>query len=305
MIVVAGEALVDLVQTPDGAVAAQLGGGPFNVARTIARLVQDVTFLGAISNDRFGQRLFQRLVDDGVDTSATIRTELPTTLASAEVDATGAASYRFYIDGTSAPSLAHVPDGMATPSAVHVGTLGLVLQPMASTLMRYVEAVSPATTIMVDPNCRAAIIDDRLQYLDCLQQVYRCAHIVKISTDDAEYLSPGTDPVDVARELLSHGPRVVLVTAGAEGTTAVWADDQTVVPARPVQVVDTIGAGDSFGGGFLAWWIGNGLGIDELADHRLIVAGVAAAQQVAAFTCQQAGAEPPRRDQLPPQLAGT
>lgn len=299
MIVVAGEALVDLVQSLDGSVTAQLGGGPFNVARTIGRLNGSVTFLGAISNDRFGQRLLRRLIDDGVQTDGTTLTDAPTTLASAELDADGAAAYRFYIAGTSAPSLDRVPEGVEAPTAVHLGTLGLVLEPMASTLLRYLDQLPAPTLVMLDPNCRPSVIDDRSAYVRRLDHAYQNAHVVKISTDDAEYLAPNTSPVDTARAMLRAGVRVVLVTAGSEGTTVVTSTGQTTVPAVPTVVVDTIGAGDSFGGGFLAWWVANGLGVDDLHVHATVVAAVDAAQQVAAFTCRQVGAEPPRRAELP------
>jgi len=109
MIVVAGEALVDLVIDTQGAVIAKLGGGPYNVARTLGRLDQSVTFLGAISHDRFGTQLFDQLTADGVLADAIARTDLPTTLAAAELDEHGSATYRFSLQSTSAPSLREVP----------------------------------------------------------------------------------------------------------------------------------------------------------------------------------------------------
>lgn len=301
MIVVGGEALIDLVLDIDGSVSAKLGGGPFNVARTIGRLGGTVSFLGAVSNDRFGTRLFQRLVADGVDTTAVVRTERPTTLAAAEIDEGGAATYRFYLDGTSAPALDRVPPQLTNPSAVHVGTLGLVLQPMATTLLDYVEQLPPQTLVMLDPNCRERVVTDRDRYLTDVNRACRRSHVVKISTDDASYLSPDSEPIEYARRVVRDGARVVLLTAGGDGTWVVTPAHETLVPTAPIAVVDTIGAGDSFGGGFLAWWVGNEFGIDELGRHELVVAATEAAQQVAAFTCQQAGAEPPRRAQLKPE----
>ena len=131
MIVVGGEALVDLVIDPDGAVTAKLGGGPFNAARTIGRLGGEVAFLGALSGDRFGSLLHRQLLDDDVDDSLLQFTELPTTLAAAELDEHGAATYHFYFAETAAPNLHPLP----LPSSVtilHVGTLGMVLEPMAN-----------------------------------------------------------------------------------------------------------------------------------------------------------------------------
>ncbi len=101
-IVVAGEALFDLVLTEDGAVRAHPGGGPFNAARTIGRLGAPVTFLGGISTDAFGRRLAAMLAADGVDHPAELVTDAPTTLAVAELAGDGGASYRFYTDATAA-----------------------------------------------------------------------------------------------------------------------------------------------------------------------------------------------------------
>src|SRR5688572_30858719 len=105
VIVVAGEALVDLIVGPDGGLAANPGGGPYNTARTIARLGQPVTFLGRISSDRFGRELRANLARDGVAESGIIATDHPTTLAVVELDEQGVPTYRFYIDGTSAAGL--------------------------------------------------------------------------------------------------------------------------------------------------------------------------------------------------------
>ncbi len=298
MIVVAGEALIDLVIRPDGSVAAAMGGGPFNVARTIARLGGEVSFLGAVSDDRFGSMLAAQLLTDGVSAATTVRTDRPTTLAAAELDEGGSATYRFYITDTSAPALDHLPDAARSAQAVHVGTLGLVLEPMATTLVGFLGTLAPEVLVMTDPNCRSRVIAARAEYLARLERVYRCSHIVKISTDDAEYLAPGAEPLDLASAIVAAGVHAVLVTAGKEATYVVTSDQTTALPTPAVQVADTIGAGDSFCGGFLAWWRGNGFGVAEMADHALVVEAALAAQAVSAFTVTQMGANPPRRDQL-------
>lgn len=298
MIVVAGEALIDLVIDTDGAVLAKLGGGPYNVARTIGRLGGSVTFLGAISNDRFGCQLLAQLSADGVSAEAIVRTDRPTTLAAAELNAHGAATYRFYLDGTSAPSLAIVPALTSTPTAVHLGTLGLVLEPMASTLLGYLHALPADTLVMIDPNCRAGVIADRADYMRRVNLAYQRADVVKVSNDDTEYLAPGVDPLDYARSLVGHRVSLVLVTWGADGTWVVTADHEELVPTQAIVVTDTIGAGDSFGGGFLTWWLDAGLGRADLTDPTLAAQATAAAQEVAGITCQRAGADPPRRVDL-------
>jgi fructokinase len=298
MIVVAGEALVDLVIDTQGAVTAKLGGGPYNVARTLGRLGHDVTFLGALSTDRFGCRLFEQLTLDGVSAAATVRTDLPTTLAAAELNDHGAATYHFYIAGTSAPSLAAVPAAALAPQAVQLGTLGLVLEPMAATLVDYLRNLPADTLVMLDPNCRAGVISDRAAYLRRIDEACERADVVKVSNDDAEYLAPGVAPLEYARSLVARGVALALVTWGAEGTWVVTSSGEELVPTQPIVVADTIGAGDSFCGGFLAWWLDAGYGRAELADPVCAALATAAAQEVAAITCQRAGADPPRRAEL-------
>ena len=292
MIVVAGEALVDLVIDPAGNVAAKLGGGPFNAARSVARLGSPVAFCGTLSTDRFGVMLQQRLVDDGVGQSLVQHTDLPTTLAAAELDDGGAATYRFYIRDTSAPAVAAVrlPDNI---TALHVGTLGFVLEPMASVFEQCVHDVAEHVLVMIDPNCRSKIITDRDEYMQRLGRVLRRADVVKVSTDDLEYMAPNDDPADAARALLTAGPRVVLHTDGGRATHVHTATGSFDVPVPAVEVADTIGAGDSFGGAFIAWWQQAGLGRTDLTDLAALRAATSAAVQVAAITCTRSGAEPP------------
>ena len=146
MIVVAGEALIDLIVRRDGGMTANPGGGPYNTARTIARLGQPVTFLGRISSDRFGRDLRANLVRDGVAGDGVIATDDPTTLAVVELDEHGVAGYHFYVEGTSAAGLTDTDAAAvmaAASTALHVGTLGLVLEPIGTTIERLFESPMP------------------------------------------------------------------------------------------------------------------------------------------------------------------
>jgi fructokinase len=302
VIAVGGEALIDLVIDPDGSVVAKLGGGPFNTARTVARLGGQSAFLGTLSVDRFGGLLAAQLDRDGVDASFGARSELPTTLAAAELDAGGAASYRFYLEHTSAPAM----EGTQLPAgttALHVGTLGFVLQPMADTLERLVREAGDDTVVMIDPNCRERVITDRSGYLARLDRVLPRADIVKLSTDDVAYLAPDADLIEEARTLVAKGSAVVLLTAGGDGVEVIGRGFRFTVPIEKIDVVDTIGAGDSFGGGFLYWWLHQGLGRHDLGDAAKVRTAVERAVAVSAITCQRAGADPPFLHELPTDWA--
>jgi len=301
MILVAGEALVDLVVRDGDEVAAHLGGGPFNCARTLGRLEQPVAYLGRLSSDRFGGRLRAQLEEDGVALDAVVATEDPTTLALAELDAQGAATYRFYVDGTSAAGLTVEAALAVLPGRVemlHAGTLGLVFEPTAHAIEAVAERVAGDALVMVDVNCRPSAIDDPDGYRARLQRLLPRCDVVKASDADLDYLDPGRPDVEAARALLDRGPAVVLLTRGERGACVVTADGDVEVEAPRVEVVDTIGAGDAFGGGFLAWWRRAGLAVTDLTRGEPVVEATRFACLVAAMTCERPGASPPRLAEL-------
>jgi fructokinase len=301
VVVVGGEALYDLVLDEAERLHAHPGGGPFTTARTIGRLGQPVAYLGRLSTDRFGVSLRELLARDGVRLDAVVDTDDPTTLALAELDADGSAVYRFYERATSVPGLTPKAALAALPASVailHVGALGLVLEPIAEALEAVVDELAGRALVAVDPNVRPAAIADPRAYRGRLARVIAKSDVVKVSEDDLAWLAPGRAARDAARALLDEGPTVVLLTRGAEGAVAVTADGDRAVPAPAVTVVDTIGAGDAFGGGFLAWWHARGLGRDELRDADRVHEATRFAALVAARTCARAGASPPTLDQL-------
>jgi fructokinase len=305
-IVVAGEALIDLVRAPDGSLEGHPGGGPYNVARTLGRLERRVWFLGRLSTDAFGEQLRAPLRADGVTLDAAVATRAPTTLALAQIDEAGVASYRFYESGTSAPGLtpadatAALPGGIAT---CYLGTLGLVFEPMASTLEAIVARLGGDTLVAVDPNCRPAAIADATAYRARLRRLLVRADVVKVSEEDLDWLDPGTDRIAAARRLLGSAGAIALVTLGGDGAIVVTARTQLAVPAPAVHVVDTIGAGDAFMGAFLASWSEEGLGRADLERLDAIEHAARFACRVAAVACERPGANPPRRAELVAPLA--
>jgi fructokinase len=306
MIVVAGEALIDLLVHPDRRLVAIRGGGPFNTARTIGRLGGDVGFLGVLSTDRFGRWLHETLALDGVDRSMTLTSEAPTTLAVVELEEYGRPTYRFHTAGTASPelTLGAVVAALAThPAALHLGTLGLVLEPMASALASGLASADERTLVMLDPNSRPRVMHDRTTWLDRVRTVMTRADVVKVSTDDLAYLAPGSDVLGAARALLDLGPAVVLLTDGARDVRVLTRGEDVVIPVPTVPVADTIGASDAFGGAFLARWIERGRGRADLADRAAVHEAVAFAVAVASATCRRPGAEPPWRADLAWSLA--
>jgi len=302
MITVTGEALIDLVIDGDGRTRPRPGGGPFNTARTVGRLGLAPAFLGRLSADSFGHQLRTRLDQDGVMLAVPQLADAPTTLAVVDVDAAGAPRYRFYLAGTSAGALeyplleAALPEGM---TALHAGSLALVMEPIATSIERLVTTDLPAgPLVMIDPNCRPGAITDRSAYQARLARILRRADVVKVSMEDLGYLYPGTAARDAATTLLGQGAQLVLVTDGPRPARAFLPGQELSVDVPAVQVVDTIGAGDAFGGAFLAWWSGNELTTSDLRRPGPVRGALRAAAEVASLTCTRAGAEPPWLSEL-------
>ena len=295
MIVVAGEALIDLVPQGTGALAGLLparGGGPYNTAVALGRLGSPTAFCSRISSDAFGDALVGGLREAGVDVSPVRRGSEPTTLAVATVDTDGSAAYSFYVEGT-ADRLFTAPDRLPDATrAVSFGTCSLVLEPGASAyeeLMRSAAAQGVFTAL--DPNIRAGLIPDADAYRARFKSWLPSVSLLKLSEEDARWLggTPG--------EWLASGPSAVVVTRGGDGLTVFTRDGaEYAVPGEPVDVVDTIGAGDTVNAALL-----HGLA----ARDALSPAGVAElgaegwtellrfAARAAAITCSRAGAEPP------------
>jgi len=297
MLTVIGEALIDLIVDPDGHVVARPGGGPYNTARTIGRLGLAPVFLGRLSQDGFGRVLRARLEADGVIAGVPQPSDVPTTLATVDIGPGGAAGYEFYLTGTSSAALDYSSLSNALPgdiTAVYTGTLALVMEPIATSIDRLIGSRLPEDAlVMIDPNCRPQAITDRQLYLDRLHRILRGTDVVKASVEDLAYLFPGAAADSAAATLLGMGPGLVLVTDGPRAARAFLPGEEIGVEVPAVQIVDTIGAGDAFGGAFLAWWSANELTRSDLAHPGLVRKALQAAVEVAAVTCTRAGAEPP------------
>jgi fructokinase len=296
VITVAGEALMDVLVDQSGKLTAVPGGAPFNVARMIGRLGGDCQFLGRLSSDGFGQRLRRMLEQQRVSLLVGEGTPEPTTLAIAELDATGSAHYRFYLDGTSAGQLERrdIPDEIAqSATVIALGGLGILIEPIASSLRWLLRHAASEAIVLLDPNCRPSAVKDPARYRATVTGFLARADVVKVSADDLNFLCPGADPRLAASGLLAQGPAAVLVTDGPAPVIVHTVGGERSIPVPDVRIMDTVGAGDAFVAGFLTWWSGCGLGRRDLSDTEQLARATAAAVEVAAAACTLRGANLP------------
>jgi len=307
MVLVFGESLIDIFaagETAAGlALDGRVGGSPFNVAVGLARLAQPASFVTCISTDPFGERLAQALRTEGVDLSLLQRHLSPTTLSVVSTDAHGAPSYAFHGDH-GADRLLDPRPLQALPEAAKVLQLGsypLVVEPVASTLKLVVEREHARRLVAYDPNVRLNVEPSVLRWRAAVEWMAQRAHLLKLSAEDAALLHPDEPLAALARRWLAQGVSLVVVTCGGDGAAAWTARAQASVPAEAVEVVDTVGAGDSFQAAMLAW-----LAEKELLDPRALArieadelrAMLRFAARAAAITCSRRGADLPRRNEL-------
>lgn len=300
MILVAGESLIDLIVDPEGRVSATPGGGPFNVARTVARLGHRSRFLGGFSLDPFGELLRAELTSDGVELAMIEAVDAPTALAVVSVSGRGIPNYWFHLTATAGFLLDEATtrrELLDSVSAVHVGSLGLAVDPMAMELERLTTQISASTILMVDPNCRARAVSDRKEYCARLGRVLTRADLVKASVEDLAYLYPGEDVESAALHLLECGSTAVVVTDGPNPTRGFVGTDRIQVPVPQVLVADTLGAGDALGGAMLTWYVERRIERKDLGDPAVLEVAMIASAEVGALACTRKGADPPwRRD---------
>jgi fructokinase len=307
MIVVSGEALFDVYRaadTPWGvSLDARIGGSPLNVAVGLARLSQPVAFFGGLARGGLGARLRQALHAEGVDTTCSVDLDAPATLSLVDVAPDGGPSYVFYGHGGAdrclpLSALARVP----AASACTFGSYTLLVEPVATTLRALVEREHARCLIAYDPNIRLNVEPDLACWRHVLGWMLPRTHLLKISDEDLHALYPDNDPAVLARQWLAAGVRLVVLTRGAQGAAAWTAAAQASVPGRPVQVIDTVGAGDTFQAALLAALAERDLlspqGLDALGPGTLREV-LDFACHAAAITCSRRGADLPRRNELP------
>ena len=308
MILCCGEALIDMVAAPsldgpDGFVP-HSGGAVFNTAIALGRLGARAGMLTGLSRDMFGDQLADALKASDVDTTHIIRSDRPSTLAFVKLE-DGQASYSFF-DENSAGRMIRAEDMPALPSditALFFGGISLASDPSASAYAALLERQGGSRAVMIDPNIRPLFITDAEGYRRRMAAMISQADIVKVSDEDLDWLN--TAPLTQAEKIsamLDTGPSVVIVTQGAAGAIATLADGTSItVPAVKTNVVDTIGAGDTFNAGFLAKLSELDLLTPEALstlDPDALRDAMTYGARVAAITVSRAGANPPWANEL-------
>jgi fructokinase len=303
MVCVIGEALIDLVLAApavddsgtDGYLA-HPGGSPYNVAIGLARLGQPTRLLARLSADAFGRQLRAHAEANQVDLSLAVAATEPSTLAVVNLDAQRNATYDFYRNGTAdwqrtPAELARIPDDAGW---LHTGSLASWTDPGASVIEARLTELKPSCLISYDPNIRPLLLADHDQAITRVERLVGLADVVKVSAEDLAWLYPGKAIDDLLDTWRKRGPALVVVTDGGRGAHLL-AERPLTVPAVPVPIVDTVGAGDAFMAGLINALVRDGAlkpGQASLSDEAARTA-VAEAGLVAALTCARAGANPP------------
>jgi fructokinase len=301
LIAVVGEALIDAADDEQGVRTERVGGSPLNVAIGLCRLGSPTALLARFSRDERGRRLRRAAVEAGIDLSCAYDVDEPSTLALVSLDVDGVARYEFTVAGTAdfvwtAAELT-VPD---STRILHFGSLASWLPPGDAVLDRWLDGLHTGLLISYDPNVRPQLQRDPAKARKQVEHSLRHAHLVKASGDDLSYLYGGLEPTEVARHWLRLGPRVVLVTLGADGALAVTGRSVTTRPGPQAAVADTVGAGDAFSSGLLDALVRRGIDQpDRLAEADDALAdAMDEASTVAALTCARVGADPPTRAEV-------
>jgi fructokinase len=293
---VIGEALIDIVERDGQIMGEHVGGSPLNVAVGLARLGRGVDFLTHIGADDRGRRIADYVRSSGAELVSGSTTADRTPTAVATLDESGKAQYVFDIDW----QLAGTPE-VTPPIVAHTGSIATVLEPGCRATAALLNAYHVSATISFDPNVRPALIEDDEQARTRIDRLVERCDVVKASDEDVDWIDPNRTPEQVARTWLGLGPAIVAVTMGERGAFAICEAGVARVASRPVNVVDTVGAGDAFMTGLIdALWSLGLLGAERRTDlRRISVDTLTEVLQTAALssalTVARAGADLPDR----------
>lgn len=297
MILIAGDALIDMLPSEDGGFVPHCGGGALNTARALGRLGVDVGLCAGVSTDMFGAQIMDAVQDAQIRPDYLIRSDAPTTLAFVQLQ-DGQARYAFYDENTAGRMLPALPCPAPLPRAACFGGISLITEPCASRYEALARELAEAgVCVMLDPNIRPGLVRDAAPYRARLARMIGLSRLLRMSDEDLMWLCGPGDIVEQARAFLDQGPQAVWITLGAGGAMAVTPDGVQHADAVPTPVVDTVAAGDTFNAGILA----------GLSDHGalagpytpdVIRATLDLGCRAAAVTVSRSGVNPPTRSEL-------
>ena len=306
MILCCGEALIDMLPREstagEHAFAPYAGGAVFNTAIALGRIGAPAGFFSGLSTDLFGTQLADTLTASQVDTTLCARSDRPTTLAFVRL-VNGQATYAFYDENTagrllSTADLPALPDQITT---LFFGGISLVNEPAAASYEALMTREAPRRVMMIDPNIRPGFIRDEATYRARISRMIALADIVKLSDEDLHWLEGKGEATALARTILARGPKLVFITEGAKGARAITATHDRFCATTPVEVADTVGAGDTFNAGVLAALHETGAlskaAVATLPPETLDTA-LSLGTRAAAITVSRPGANPPWADEL-------
>ena len=304
MILACGEALIDMLprtsEQGEAAFAPHAGGAVFNTGVALGRLGVPTGFVCGLSTDMFGDQLLAVLEEAGVDLTHAPRLDLPTTLAFVQL-IDGQARYAFFDENTALRGLRHDHVAKAKAEAFIFGCISLIGDGCGEVYEALATREAAHSVIMLDPNIRAGFIKDDGPYRARLDRMIALSDIVKVSDEDLHWLAGDGDQATLAADILAKGPSLVCVTEGAKGVTGYHAGGAVFVPAAKAEVVDTVGAGDTFNAGLLAQLHNAGLltkaAIAGLSEDQITDA-LALGAKCAGIVVSRAGANAPWAHEL-------
>ncbi len=297
------ETLVDLIPRDETTYEAVLGGSPFNTAIGLARLGVPTRMTGRLSNDTMGDAFWARLGDSGVDGRFVLRTPEPSPLAFVtRGTAAAGARYSFYLTATAFDTPSTLPvDWPEHATHLHIGSFSATVGALGEAALRALAAAGSRATTSYDPNIRPFVLPSRAETVPLVEARVRLSTLVKASEEDFAWLYPDTPPSEAAARWAGLGPKLVIVTRGGSGAEVHFRGERLVQVAPPVEVVDTVGAGDSFMAALLCAMAGGGA-LGPSAAHPPSEAEVADwlmfAIAASAITCTRKGADPPTRREV-------
>lgn len=306
MILCCGEALIDMLprrsDAGEPAFAPYAGGAVFNTAIALGRLGVSVEFFSGLSTDLFGQQIARVLAESKAGTRYAHFSARPTTLAFVDLK-DGHAAYVFYDEGTAGRMLSpeDLPDLAGDVDALLFGAISLIPEPCGSTYEALMAREHAKRVTMLDPNIRPGFIPDRARHAERIRRMMAMADIVKLSDEDLAWFGEAGSAEDVIRGWLERGPKLIVLTQGSKGAIGHTRNHAVAVTPRQVEVVDTVGAGDTFNAGILASLHEQGLLTKAALDNLprdAIEKALDLGARAAAVTVSRAGANPPWRHEI-------